>query len=76
MARDDSYPYDGEESPTPARNVRVVMFQRLVAILEELERHELSAPTDYLEIGALLADSTPELRAAALRACRGILRPE
>lgn len=61
----------GEEDPsTPARNARLVLYQRLVACVDALS---LPPATDLVEIACLFADATPAERAVMLRVARAIL---
>lgn len=59
--------YAGEESPTLAKNARLILYQKLVACVDALD---LAAATDLVEIACLYADVPAEKRARMLTACR------
>lgn len=62
----------GDDVPTRERNARVILYQRLVACVDELD---VAGATDLVEIACLHADMTREERATFLRVARAIQRP-
>ncbi len=64
----------GEES-TPAKNERVVQYQILCAVVDELFRSSRDAALDYIEIGKIFADATEDERELILRVVRAVPTP-
>ncbi len=65
----------GEES-TPAKNAKVVQYQILYAIIDELFRSRREAAAlDLIEIGRVFADATEDEREVILRVVRAVPRP-
>ncbi len=67
--------FDVGESDTPAKNERVVQYQILCAIVDELFRTSRTGALDYIEIGRVFADATGEEREIILRVVRAVPRP-
>ncbi len=67
--------FDVGEEPTRERNERVIQYQRMCAIADELFRTSKASGLDYIEFGELFADAPPELRELCMRAVRAILAP-
>ncbi len=64
--------FDLGEPETPAKNHRLILYQKLVACVDHLSEKRAD---DLVEIACLFTDATEDEQAAMLRVCRALPRP-